>query len=62
MALSRAAGACRLALQTQWAVVRLLGSAASGGEPPGDDKKHGRLVDLEALRRERALRPPAERR
>ena len=62
MALSRAAGVCRLALRTQWAVVRLLGSAASGGELPGDDKKRGRLVDLGALRRERALRPPAERR
>ena len=61
MALSRAAGVCRLALRTQLAVLRQLGSAASG-EPQGDDKKRGRLVDLEALRRERALRPPAERR
>ena len=62
MALSRAAGLCRLALRTQWAFVRLLSSVAAGGEPPGDeDKKRGRLVDLEALRRERALRPPAER-
>ena len=61
MALSRAAGLCRLALRTQWACVRLLNSVAAGGEPPGGEGKHGRLVDLEALRRERALRPPAER-
>ena len=62
MALSRAAGACRLALRTQWAMVRQLGSASSGSDPPGHDKKRGRLVDLGALRRERELRPPAERR
>ena len=62
MALSRAAGLCRLALRTQWAVGRLLSSTAAGDGPPGDDKKRGRLVDLGALRRERALRPPAERR
>ena len=60
MALSRAVGVCRLALRTQWAVVRQLGSAASG-DPLGDDEKRGRLVDLEALRRERAPRPPTER-
>ena len=40
--------------------MRLL-SSVGAGEPPGDDAKRGRLVDLEALRRERALRPPAER-
>ena len=61
MALSRAAGLCRLALRTQWACVRLLSSVVAGGEAPGDGDKPGRLVDLEALRRERALRPPAER-
>ena len=61
MALSRPAGLCRLALRTQWAAVRLLRSIAVGGEPPGDDAKPGRLVDPEALRRERALRPPPER-
>ena len=52
---------CRLALRTQWAALRWLNSVGAGGEPPGDDAKRGRLVDLEALRRERALRPPAER-
>ena len=62
MALSRAAGVCRLALRTQWTVVRLLSSTAAGAESLSDDKKGRRLVDLEALRRERALRPPAERR
>ena len=61
MALSRVAGVCRLALRTQWAAVRLLGSAAVGGEPSGDDKQRRRLVDLATLRRERALRPPTER-
>ena len=61
MALSRAAGLCRLSLRTQWAVSRLLSSISAGGEPPGDDKRRGRLVDLEALRRERVLRPPPER-
>ena len=61
MALSRADGLCRLALRTQWACVRLLSSVAAGGEAPGVGDKPGRLVDLEALRRERALRPPAER-
>ena len=62
MALSRAAGLCRLALRTQWACVRLLSSVSAGDEAPGSEDKRGRLVDLEALRRERALRPPAERR
>ena len=61
MALSRAGGLCRLALRTQWACVRLLSTVAAGGEPPGDEYKPGRLVDLTTLRRERALRPPAER-
>ena len=60
MALSRAAGLCRLALRTRWAVVRLL-SSVGAGEPPSDDAKRGRLADLEALRRERTLRPPSER-
>ena len=58
MALSRAAGLCRLALRTQWAAVRLLTSVAAGGEPPADASKPGRVIDREALRRERALRPP----
>ena len=62
MALSRAAGLCRLALRTQWAAVRLLSAVAVSGElPGGDDVKPGRLIDTAALRRERALRPPAER-
>jgi hypothetical protein len=56
--LCRAAGLFRLALRTPWAALRLLSSTA-GGELPAD--KPGRRVDLEALRRERALRPPAER-
>ena len=34
MALSRAAGLCRLALRTQWAATRLLSTAASGIEEP----------------------------
>ena len=55
MALLRAAGLCRLSLRTQWAGVRLLSTAASGGESPGDDKQRRRLDDLDALR------PPAER-
>jgi hypothetical protein len=55
MALLRAAGLCRFALRTPWAAVRLLSSAA-GGELPAQ-----RQVALEALRRERALRPPADR-
>ena len=59
MALLRAAGLCRLALRTPWAAARLL-SAAAGGELPDEDKP-GRRVDLEALRRERALRPAAAR-
>ena len=59
MALLRTAGLCRLALRTQWASLRLLSSAA-GGEPPAEDKP-GRRVNLEALRRERALRPPSDR-
>jgi hypothetical protein len=59
MALSRTAGLFRLALRTPWAAARLLSSAA-GGEPlSGEYKRRG--FDLEALRRERALRPPAER-
>ena len=62
MALSRAAGLCQVALRTRWATLRLSSSVGAGGESPGDEKKHGRLFDLEAVRRERALRPPAERR
>ena len=61
MALSRAAGLCRLALRTQWIATRLLSSVAAGGELPDSENKPGRLVDLAALRRERVLRPPAER-
>ena len=61
MALSRAAGLCRLALRTQWTCVRLVSSVAGEGKPPSGEEKPGRLVDLEALRRERALRLPAER-
>jgi hypothetical protein len=60
MALLRAAGLCRLALRAQWASLRLLSSAAGGERPAGEDKP-GRRVDLEALRRERAVRPPTER-
>ena len=56
----RAAGLCRLALRSQCAAVRSLSSVAAGGEPPGGDDKPGRLVDLVALRRERAPRPPPE--
>jgi hypothetical protein len=56
MALLRAAGLCRLALRTQWAAVRLLSAAAAGGESSGGE---ARQDALEALRRERALRPPA---
>ena len=60
MALLRAAGRCRLTLRTQWASLRLLSAAATGGEPPaGEDRR--RQDALEALRRERALRPPSER-
>ena len=61
MALLRAAGLCRLALRTHWASLRLLSSAGAGGEPPAGEDKPGRRVDLEALRRERALRPPSDR-
>ena len=61
MALSRAAGLCRLALRSQWAAVRLLSAVAAGEPFGGDDVKPGRLIDTAALRRERALRPPAER-
>ena len=61
MALLRAAGLCRLALRTQWAAARLLGSSAGGGEPPDAEDKQGRRFALEALRRERALRPPSDR-
>jgi hypothetical protein len=60
MALSRATGLCRLALRTQWVGARVLSSVAAGGEAPSDDVKPRRLVDLEALRRERGPRPPAE--
>ena len=60
MALSRASGLCRLALRTPWAAARLLSSAAGGERPSGEDKR-GRRVDLDALRRERALRSPSER-
>ena len=56
MALLRAAGLCRLALRTQWASLRLLSAAATGGErSAGEDKR--RQDALEALRRERTLRP-----
>jgi hypothetical protein len=58
--LARAATLCRLALRTPWAAVRLLSSTAGGELPPGEDKP-GRRVDLEALRRERAQRPPSIR-
>ena len=61
MALSRTTGLCRLALRTQWACAHLLSSVAAGDEPAGDEDKPGRRVDLTALRRERALRPLAER-
>jgi hypothetical protein len=54
MALSRAAGVLRHALRMQWAAARLLSAA-----PAGEDAS--RVVDLAALRRERALRPPSER-
>ena len=60
MALARAAGLCRLALRTQWAAVRLLASTAAGDELRSGDEKT-RQADLEALRRERARRPPPER-
>ena len=60
MALSRATGLCRLALRTQWVCARVLSSVAAGGEAASDDVKPRRLVDLEALRRERGPRPPAE--
>ena len=60
MALLRAAGLCRLALRAQWASLRLLSSTAGGGEPSGGEDRR-RRVDLEALRRERAGRPPAVR-
>jgi hypothetical protein len=60
MALSRTVGLCRLALRTRWASVRLLSSAA-GGELPSGEAPPGRRVDLEALRRERALRPQSDR-
>ena len=56
MALSRVAGLCRLALRTQWAAVRLLSAV---GEPIEGEDRPGRRIDLEALQRERALRPPA---
>jgi len=60
MALWRAAGLCRLALRTQFAAVRLLSAVGTGGEAPsGEDKR--RRVNLEALRRERPPRPPAQR-
>ena len=62
MALLRTAALWRLALRTQWASARLLSSVAAGGEPAGGVVElPGRLVDLDALRRERALRPPSER-
>ena len=61
MALLRAAGLCRLALRTPWASLRLLSAAATGGESSAGEDKPGRRVDLEALRRERALRPPSIR-
>ena len=59
MALSRAAGLCRLALRSQWAATRLLSSVAAGGEPqPGGECEPGPHL---AVRRERAPRPPTER-
>ena len=61
MALSRTAALWRLSLRTQWTTTRLLSCVAASGEPQGGEDKPGRLVDLEALRRERALRPPVER-
>ena len=61
MALSRAAGLYRLALRTQWAAVRLLSSVGAGAEPLAGEDKPGRLIDREALRRERALRPQSIR-
>ena len=61
MALSRAAGLCRLALRAQWTTTRLLSAVAAGDAPSGGDSEPGRSTDLAALRRERALRPPAER-
>jgi hypothetical protein len=61
MALLRAAGLCRLALRAPWAAVRLLSSTSGGERLAGEDKPAGRRVDLEALRRERALRPPVDR-
>jgi hypothetical protein len=61
MALLRAAGLCRLAQRAQWASLRLLSAAAAGDESSGGESKPGRRVDLEALRRERAERPPAAR-
>ena len=61
MALSRAAGLCRHALRTQWACARLLTSVAAAGEPPSGEDKPARSIDREALRRERELRPAAER-
>ena len=60
MALSRAAGLCRLALRTQWAASHSFSSYATSGEPTGEDKQPGRLVDLEELRQQRTLRSPAE--
>jgi hypothetical protein len=61
MALLRASGLFRLALRTPWASLRLLSAAAAGGESSAGEDTPGRRVDLEALRRERALRPPSER-
>ena len=50
MALSRAAGLCRLALRTPWVTTRLLSSVVGPGESPGGEAKPGRLADPEALR------------
>ena len=56
MALSRSAGLCRLALRTQFAVVRLLATVGGGGEAPSVEATR-RRVDLAAPRPDPALRP-----
>ena len=59
MALSRAAGLCRLALRSQWAATRLVSAVAAGGEPqPGGEGEAGPHL---AGRKERALLSPAAR-
>ena len=59
MALSRAAGLCRLALRTRWAAVRLLSTVGADGAPSCDVSR-GQLIDWEALRRQRTQRPPTQ--